>query len=91
MKILAVCGMGIGTSVLLKGNAEKAANELGLDADVEVADIGTARGAASTADLVLTSGELAAELGDLNIPVVIVDNFVDGTEIREKLGAAVGR
>lgn len=91
MKILAVCGMGIGTSVLLKGNAEKAANELGLDADVEVADIGTARGAASTADLVLTSGELAAELGDLNIPVVVVDNFIDGTEIRQKLGAAVGR
>ncbi|QBI53213.1 PTS sugar transporter subunit IIB [Streptomonospora litoralis] len=91
MKILAVCGMGIGTSVLLKSNAEKAANDLGLDADVEIADIGTARGAAATADVVLTSGELAAELGDVGIPVVVVDNFVDGGEIREKLGAAVGR
>ncbi|GAB3454556.1 PTS sugar transporter subunit IIB [Streptomonospora sediminis] len=90
MKILAVCGMGIGTSILLKGNAEKAVQDLGLDADVEVADIGTARGAAATADVVLTSGELATELGDLGIPVVVVNNFVDATEIREKLGAAIG-
>jgi PTS system ascorbate-specific IIB component len=90
MKILAVCGMGIGTSVLLKSNAERAAQDLGLDADVEVADIGTARGAAATADVVLTSGELAAELGDIGIPVVVIDNFIDGDEVREKLGAAVG-
>ncbi|MBV2365636.1 PTS sugar transporter subunit IIB [Streptomonospora nanhaiensis] len=89
MKILAVCGMGIGTSVLLKSNAERAARELGLDADVEVADIGTARGAAATADVVLTSGELAAELGDLGVPVVVIDNFVDGTEVRDKLASAV--
>ncbi|GAA1752063.1 MULTISPECIES: PTS sugar transporter subunit IIB [Streptomonospora] len=90
MKILAVCGMGIGTSILLKSNAEKAAKDLGLDADVEVADIGTARGAASTADVVLTSGELAAELGDMGVPVVVVDNFVDGDEVRNKLGTALG-
>ncbi|WP_067962816.1 PTS sugar transporter subunit IIB [Nocardiopsis trehalosi] len=90
MKILAVCGMGIGTSVLLKSNAERAAQDLGLDADVEVADIGTARGAAATADVVLTSGELAAELGDIGVPVVVIDNFIDGDEVREKLGAAVG-
>ncbi|NYI95536.1 PTS system ascorbate-specific IIB component [Streptomonospora nanhaiensis] len=81
--------MGIGTSVLLKSNAERAARELGLDADVEVADIGTARGAAATADVVLTSGELAAELGDLGVPVVVIDNFVDGTEVRDKLASAV--
>ncbi|GAA4892049.1 PTS sugar transporter subunit IIB [Streptomonospora salina] len=90
MKILAVCGMGIGTSIMLKSNAEKAAASLGLDADVEVADIGTARGAAATADVVLTSGELAAEIGDVGIPVVVVDSFIDGDEVREKLSTALG-
>ncbi|MFC4560750.1 PTS sugar transporter subunit IIB [Nocardiopsis mangrovi] len=89
MKILAVCGMGIGTSILLKSNAERAVNELGLDADVEVADIGTARGAAAGADLVLTSGELADEIGDIGIPIVVIDNFIDGDEIRDKLSAAL--
>ncbi|MFC3995380.1 PTS sugar transporter subunit IIB [Nocardiopsis sediminis] len=88
MKILAVCGMGIGTSILLKSNAERAVRELGLDADVEVADIGTARGAAATADIVLTSGELADEIGDLGIPILVIDNFIDADEIRAKLSAA---
>ncbi|WP_046471715.1 PTS sugar transporter subunit IIB [Allosalinactinospora lopnorensis] len=89
MRILAVCGMGIGTSVLLKTNTERAIQELGLDADVEIADIGTARGAAMTADVVLTSSELAAELGDMGVPIVVVESFIDGAEIRDKLGAAV--
>ncbi|MDA2812159.1 PTS sugar transporter subunit IIB [Nocardiopsis sp. RSe5-2] len=91
MRILAVCGMGIGTSVLLKANAEKAVQDLGLDAEVEVADIGTARGAAATADLVLTSGELAAELGDVGIPVTVVANFMDAEEIRRAVAEATGR
>ncbi|MDE2409435.1 MAG: PTS ascorbate transporter subunit IIB, partial [Actinomycetales bacterium] len=43
MKIVAVCGAGIGTSVLLKMNAEKVLRTLGLEATVEAADIETAR------------------------------------------------
>ncbi|MBB4930195.1 PTS system ascorbate-specific IIB component [Lipingzhangella halophila] len=89
MRILAVCGMGVGTSVLLKVNTERAIRELDLDAYVEVADIGAARGAVKEADIVLTSAELAAQLGETGVPVVVVDNFVDSDEIRTKLGAAV--
>lgn len=85
MKIIAVCGMGIGTSVLLKMNIDNALTELGESADVEAADISSARGAAATADLVMTSAELAPQLGELDAPIVIVDNFVDQDEIRQKL------
>lgn len=85
MKIVAVCGMGIGTSVLLKMNAEKALRTLGVDADVEAADIGTARGAARTADLVLTSADLADEIGEVPAKVVVVDNFTDVEEVTQKL------
>lgn len=85
MKIVAVCGMGIGTSVMLKMNIENAMNELGIDADVEASDISTAKGAAGSADLVLTSEELAHELQGLDCPVVVVDNFFDNDEILEKL------
>ena len=85
MKIVAVCGMGIGTSVLLKMNAEKVLAQLGVDADVEAADIGIARGAARTADVVLTSAELAEEIGDVPAEVVVIDNFIDLAEITAKL------
>ena len=43
MKIVAVCGMGIGTSVLLKMNAEKVLAQLGIEATVTAADMSTAR------------------------------------------------
>lgn len=90
MKIVAVCGMGIGTSVILKMNTEKALGRLGWDADVEVADIGTARGAAATADVVVTSQELADELGGVRCPVVVIQNFMSVDEIAAKLSAAQG-
>jgi PTS system ascorbate-specific IIB component len=89
MKIVAVCGMGIGTSVLLKMNAEKVLAKLGIDADVEAADMGVARGAAQTAEIVLTSEELASELGDVPAQVIVIDNFFDLDEITEKITAAV--
>ena len=86
MKIVAVCGMGIGTSVMLKMNIEQALQDLGVaDSQVEAADISTARGAASGADLVLTSDELAEQLAGLDTPVVVIDNFFDMDEITGKL------
>ncbi len=90
MRIVAVCGMGIGTSVILKMNTEKALGRLGWDGDVEVADIGTARGAAAGADVVVTSQELADELGGLRCPVVVIQNFMNVDEIADKLSAARG-
>ncbi|GAA0964053.1 PTS sugar transporter subunit IIB [Frigoribacterium faeni] len=85
MKIITVCGMGIGTSVLLKMNAEKALRALDIDADVEAADIGTARGAARTAQLVLTSEDLVEELGQVPAKVVVIDNFTNVAEIQAKI------
>lgn len=91
MKIVAVCGMGIGTSVLLKMNAEKVLRNLGVDADVEAADIGVARGAARTADIVLTSSELAEEIGDVPAEVIVINNFIDLNELTEKLTPHVNK
>ncbi|WP_105034605.1 PTS sugar transporter subunit IIB [Cryobacterium aureum] len=89
MKIIAVCGMGIGTSVLLKMNTEKVLRTLGIDADVEAADIGVARGMARDAEIVLTSEELAEEIGDVEAQVIVIDNFFDLEEITEKLTSAL--
>ncbi len=90
MKILAVCGMGLGTGLLLRMQAEKALKELGITADLEVADIGTARALASTADLILTSEELAQQLRGVKPRIVTIKSFIDLREMVEKLGAALG-
>ena len=41
MKIVCVCGMGMGTSLIMKMTIDNAARELGLDAEVEHWDVGT--------------------------------------------------
>jgi len=88
MKILAVCGMGLGTSLILRMNAEKALKQLGIEADVEVSDMGSARALAESADLILTSQELAEQLGPVKPRVVTISNFIDLNEMVTKLKAA---
>lgn len=91
MKILAVCGMGLGSGLLLRMQAEKALKELGVKADVEVADIGTARALAPTADVIITSEELAQQLGTVKPRIVTISNFIDLREMVTKLEPVVGR
>lgn len=83
--------MGLGSGLLLRMQAEKALKQLGLEADLEVADIGTARAVAQTADLIITSEELAAQLGTVKPRIVTITNFIDLGEMVTKLRAAIDR
>jgi PTS system ascorbate-specific IIB component len=89
VRILAVCGMGIGSSLLLKMNAEKALRQLGVTGDIEMAEIGLARSASGQYDLILTTAELAQLLVGVKAPVVTITNFISIPEMVEKLGAAL--
>lgn len=89
MKVLAVCGMGLGSGLLLRMQAEKAFKQLGVQADVEVADMGSARAAAHGVDLIITSQDLAAQLGNVRPRIVTIDNFIDLNEMVRKLEAVV--
>jgi len=85
LKILTICGCGMGSSVILRLNTEKILKELGVQAKVEVSDITTGKGAARDADLILISNELSSLLKDIDRPVIELTNFVNKTEIKEKL------
>ncbi|MFH1447068.1 MAG: PTS sugar transporter subunit IIB [Chloroflexota bacterium] len=89
MKILAVCGMGLGSGLILKIQMEKAIKQLGLTADVEVADISTARALAHQADIILTSKELADRLGDVKAKIITITNYMDIQEMVDKLKEAI--
>jgi PTS system ascorbate-specific IIB component len=89
VKILAVCGMGLGSGLLLRMQAEKALKQLGVQADVEVSDMGSARALSATADLIITSEELAQQLGNVKPRIVTITNFVSLTEMVTKLGEAL--
>jgi PTS system ascorbate-specific IIB component len=91
LKILTVCGMGLGTGLLLRMNTEAALKVIGVeDAQVEVADISMARGAGATADIVMTSSELAEQIGRVKGKLITIHNFIDKKEIETKLREALG-
>ena len=94
MRIVAVCGVGIGTSAILKVNAERALDRLGLTADVDASDLAGIAVAAADAQVILTSTELSAAvraaIGRNFAEVVEVTNFFDVEEISAKLEASLG-
>jgi PTS system ascorbate-specific IIB component len=87
LKVVAICGCGMGSSVILRLNAEKAFKALGVEAKVEVSDITTGKGAAKEADLVIIGTELAYLIQGVDKPVIQLKNFVNKNEINEKLVA----
>jgi ascorbate PTS system EIIB component len=90
VRIVAICGAGIGTSGILKVNAERVLDRLGLDADVTAADIGSVASAASDAQIILTSPELVDRIGPTNADVIVVQNYFDLDELEQKLDEALG-
>jgi len=94
MRIVAVCGAGVGTSAILKVNAERALDRLGLTADVSASDLANVAGAAADAQVILTSSELAdsvrAAVGRSFAEIVEVGKYFDVEEISAKLEASLG-
>lgn len=83
MKILTVCGLGQGSSLILRMNVESVLKEMGVNADVDNSDVSTAL--FTKPDVIITNKELAENLKDSTIPVVIVKNYFDKGEIKEAL------
>jgi ascorbate PTS system EIIB component len=89
MKIYAVCGAGIGTSVLLKSNADRVLVDLGIEAEVKAVSITEALSTDSLAQVVLATPELVEKLAGVRSEVIPVQNIFDLAELRQKLEAAL--
>lgn len=88
MKILVVCGVGLGTSVLLKANVDKVLATLDVEADVVAASLNSLA-EHSDSQVVLTTRQLAPELSGLNAETIAIDKIFDLAEIESKLAAAL--
>jgi PTS system ascorbate-specific IIA component len=88
--ILTVCGNGVGTSLFLKNTLEKVLDHWGWSryVTVEATDTVSARGKAKEADLIMTSAEIGRALGDLGVPMRIIEDFTSTTEIDAALRAS---
>jgi PTS system ascorbate-specific IIB component len=87
LKILAVCGFGVGTSLLLKMNIMTALKKLGIRAEVENIDITTAKSV--DCDMIFTSNELASQMSGITKPIIVINNFMDINEIQTKASEVI--
>jgi PTS system ascorbate-specific IIA component len=88
--ILTVCGNGLGTSLFLKNTVEKVLDRWGWSSyvSVEATDTVSAKGKAKEADLIVTSGEIGRALGDLGVPMQIIEDFTSAKEVDAALRAS---
>ncbi|MCV3296574.1 MAG: PTS sugar transporter subunit IIB [Oenococcus sp.] len=85
MKIVAVCGLGVGSSIIAKMNIESIlSDEDKSDVTVDTVDLGSITSA--PADIYVTTRELADEFPeDLKKKTIVLTNFVDKADIKAHL------
>lgn len=85
MKICAVCGFGVGSSVIAKMNIESILAEEGRDdIEVETVDLGSVSGV--DADIFVTTNELFDNFPtELKDKTIVLSNFVDKASIKQAI------
>ena len=83
MKILVVCGSGLGSSFMIEMNIIKVLKELEIEAEVNHSDLGSAKG--EKADIYVGTRDIADQLVDLGGDVISLKSMIDMKELKEKL------
>jgi ascorbate PTS system EIIB component len=89
LRVLTVCGVGMGSSLMLRMTAEKALAELGVKARVEATDVSSARG--MPADVILGQGMHTEEFVGAAPVVVTISNFMDSDALKADLEGPLRR
>ncbi|MBM4859521.1 PTS sugar transporter subunit IIB [Vibrio parahaemolyticus] len=85
MKIMVVCGHGLGTSLMMEMSIKSIVKELNVDAAVDHIDLGSAKG--TNCDIFIGTKDIAEQLEALGVEqrIVALDNMVDKVAMKERL------
>ena len=83
LRIMAVCGFGLGSSLVLRITVDEVLKAHRIKAETFSCDADTALG--QTFDLVVASGEMEDLLKSVEAPVITIENFLSSEEVEEKL------
>ncbi len=87
MRIATLCGMGFGTSMMLKLFIDDILKAEGMKAEVVPWDLSTFKG--QKADIIVAPKDMQSHLRSANATVVLISNLVDKAEIKTKVLAAI--
>ncbi|MDR2021148.1 MAG: PTS sugar transporter subunit IIB [Treponema sp.] len=82
MRVLTVCGMGFGTSLMLLMMVQEIAKKHGVIVEGEAVDLGAYKGKAC--DVIMASSEIAKQIQS-DKPVIGVNNLLDKAGIEKSI------
>lgn len=84
MKILAVCGSGLGSSFMLEMNIKKVLKKLGKEAEVNHSDLSSVT--PDVADLFVLTKDLAGSAQSIpNEKLIVLNSIIDLNDLENKL------
>ncbi|WP_018652156.1 PTS sugar transporter subunit IIB [Actinobacillus capsulatus] len=89
MKIMAVCGHGIGSSFMMEMNIKKALAKIGVEAEVGHTDLASVM--PTDADVFVMAKDIASSSNIAEDKIIVVKNIISVNEFEEKLTAYFNR
>lgn len=83
MKVVTVCGMGFGTSLMLLMTIKDIGKKYGVNIEGEAVDLGSYKG--KSCDLIAASDEIAKQIVLSDAPVLPIKNLLNKADIEEQL------
>lgn len=87
IKVVAVCGAGVGSSMMLRLFSQQILDKEGIEAEVDASDIGSVNPASY--DIIVTTSDFADVIRGATGPIVRIDNMMDKKFLKEELMKAV--
>ncbi|PWC15965.1 PTS sugar transporter subunit IIB [Brenneria corticis] len=85
MKIMAICGSGLGSSFMVEMNIKKILKKLNIEAEVEHSDLSSA--VPNAADVFVMAQDIADSASVPADQLIVIKNIVDINELESKLRA----
>lgn len=83
MKILVVCGSGLGSSFMMEMSIKKIIKEMGVNAEVTHTDLGSAK--AEKADIYVGTRDITSQLEDVGGEVISLKSMIDKADMKKQL------
>lgn len=83
MKMMAVCGSGLGSSFMMEMNIKKVLKNLNIVANVEHSDLGSVT--PDVADVFVMAKDIAYSANLPENKIIIINNIIDLKEIEQKI------
>lgn len=89
MKIMIVCGNGLGTSLMMEISIKSIIKELAVKVDVDHVDLGSAKG--TTCDIFVGTKDITEQLFAQRVEgkIVTLDNMIDKIAMKDRISAAL--